>query len=78
MKNQVKINELHSCLWCSQTFSEQHRGGSSQKFCCKQCKQQYEKSLRLWTLLQLEKEKISVKDLQRLLFLEDKKARGGL
>ena len=60
MKNQVKINELHSCLWCSQTFFKQYKGGSVQKFCNKQCKQQYEKSLRLWTLHQLKNENISV------------------
>ena len=78
MKNQVKINELHSCLWCSQTFFKQYKGGSVQKFCNRQCKQQYEKSLRLWTLHQLKKENISVKDLQHLLFLEDTKVKGGL
>ena len=36
------------CHWCQNTFSPRLTGGSPQKFCNKDCKRMFEKSIRQW------------------------------
>ena len=52
---------LHArCLWCSRTFSSRTTGGSIQKFCCTEHRQQFWIAARRWTMRAIEAGLLSV------------------
>ena len=36
------------CEWCQRDYQARNSGGSPQKFCNKDCKRMFEKSIRQW------------------------------
>ena len=42
----------NQCEWCEDKYSPRTTGGSPQKFCSKQCKRFFEKSIRQWAYIQ--------------------------
>ena len=52
------------CEWCEDKYSPRATGGSPQKFCTKQCKRLFEKSIRQWSYKQHAQGKLSLSELQ--------------
>ena len=48
------------CLWCDRTFTLRTTGGSSQKFCCTEHRQQFWIAARRWTMRAIEAGLLSV------------------
>src|SRR5215472_11822179 len=48
------------CLWCGRTFTPRSTGGSAQKFCCTEHRQQFWIAARRWTMRAIEVGLISV------------------
>jgi hypothetical protein len=42
------------CLWCGRTFASRTTGGSAQKFCCTDHRQQFWIAARRWTMRAIE------------------------
>ncbi len=52
---------LHTrCLWCGQAFKPRTTGGSAQKFCCMEHRQQFWIAARRWTVRAIEAGLLSV------------------
>jgi hypothetical protein len=48
------------CVWCGRTFSSRTTGGSNQKFCCTEHRQQFWIAARRWTMRAIEAGLLSV------------------
>jgi hypothetical protein len=48
------------CLWCHRTFTRRTTGGSTQKFCCTEHRQQFWIAARRWTMRAIEVGLLSV------------------
>ncbi len=62
------------CEWCQEEFQPRKSGGSPQKFCGKQCKRFFEKSIRQWAYLQHTQGKLNLYELQNTRSLEKEKS----
>jgi len=49
-----------SCLWCGRAFMRRATGGSAQKFCCTEHRQQFWIAARRWTMRAIEAGLLSV------------------
>jgi hypothetical protein len=48
------------CLWCKRTFTPRMTGGSAQKFCCTEHRQQFWIAARRWTMRAIEAGLLSI------------------
>src|ERR1700757_3710328 len=48
------------CLWCGRAFKPRATGGSAQKFCCTEHRQQFWIAARRWTMRAIEAGPLSV------------------
>ena len=48
------------CLWCARMFTPRATGGSTQKFCCTEHRQQFWIAARRWTMRAIEAGLLSV------------------
>ena len=48
------------CLWCGRSFTPRSTGGSAQKFCCTEHRQQFWIAARRWTMRAIEAGLLSV------------------
>ena len=64
---------IDKCAWCHQDFSPRETGGSPQKFCSKDCKRCFEKSIRQWASNKYTKGALKIDELQSVHSLEIKK-----
>jgi hypothetical protein len=48
------------CLWCGRTYNPRTTGGSAQKFCCTEHRQQFWIAARRWTMRAIEVGLLSV------------------
>ncbi len=44
----TKSEQAMSCLWCEGEFQPRASGGSGQRFCSKDCRQEYHRACRIW------------------------------
>jgi len=65
------------CEWCEDKYSPRATGGSPQKFCTKQCKRLFEKSIRRWAYIQHAQGKLNLSELQHTHSLEREKSSSG-
>ena len=63
----------NQCQWCHKVFSPRNSGGTPQKFCSKECKRSFEKSIREWSYKQYEEGKLNLSELQSMHSLEQQK-----
>ena len=61
------------CEWCQREYEPRNSGGSPQKFCTKQCKRLFEKSIRQWSYKQHAQCKLNLSELQSMHSLEQQK-----
>ena len=54
------------CEWCQREYEPRNSGGSPQKFCTKQCKRLFEKSIRQWAYDEHTKGKLNLSELQSM------------
>ena len=54
------------CEWCQRDYEPRNSGGSPQKFCTKQCKRLFEKSIRRWSYMQHAQGKLNLSELQSM------------
>ena len=54
------------CEWCQREYEPRNSGGSPQKFCTKQCKRLFEKSIRQWAYDERTKGKLNLSELQSM------------
>src|SRR5215831_9808642 len=57
------VQKLHPdacCLWCDRPFTPRTTGGSAQKFCCTEHRQQFWIAARRWTMRAIEAGLLSV------------------
>ena len=56
----------NQCEWCNNQFSPRNSGGTPKKFCSKECKRSFEKSIREWSYKQYEQGKLNLSELQSM------------
>ena len=55
------------CTWCGTEFEPRNNGGSVQKFCSKDCRQDFNAACRIWAAREYEAERVSIFDLRACL-----------
>ena len=65
------------CEWCQEKFQPRESGGSPQKFCGRECKRLFEKSIRRWAYMQYDQGKLNLSELQHMHSLEREKSSSG-
>ncbi len=48
------------CTWCRTEFEPRSNGGSAQRFCKKNCRQDFNTACRMWAVQEHEAERLSV------------------
>ena len=71
--NLIKINVITKCQWCQNEFQPRESGGSPQKFCGRDCKRLFEKSIRQWASNKYSKGTLKIDELQHMHSLETEK-----
>ena len=61
------------CEWCQEEFQPRESGGSPQKFCGRDCKRLFEKSIRQWASNKYSKGTLKIGELQHTHSLETEK-----
>ncbi len=54
-----------ACLWCRTTFQRRQSGGSPQRFCSKDCRQEFYAACRNWAVQEYEAGRVSLSALRR-------------
>ena len=67
--NLIKKN----CQWCQKDFQPRESGGSPQKFCDRDCKRLFEKSIRQWASNKYSKGSLKLPELHHTHSLETEK-----
>ena len=55
------------CTWCETEFEPRSNGGSTQRFCSKNCRENFNTACRIWAAREYEAERISIFDLRMAL-----------
>ncbi len=55
------------CTWCGTDFKPRSNGGSTQRFCSKDCRQNFNTACRIWGAREYEAERVSIFELRTLL-----------
>ena len=48
------------CTWCGTEFEPRHNGGSTQRFCSKHCRENFNTACRIWAAAEFEAERLSI------------------
>ncbi len=48
------------CTWCGTAFDPRSNGGSAQRFCSKDCRQDFNTACRIWAAAEYEAERLSI------------------
>ena len=48
------------CTWCGTTYEPRSNGGSEQRFCSKDCRQDFNTACRVWAAAEYEAERLSI------------------
>ena len=48
------------CTWCGSTYNPRSNGGSAQRFCSKDCRQDFNTACRIWAAQEYEAERLSI------------------
>ncbi len=48
------------CTWCEAAFEPRRNGGSVQRFCSKNCRQDFNTACRVWAAQEYEAERLSI------------------
>ena len=54
------------CEWCKREYEPRNSGGSPQKFCSRECKRLFEKSIRQWAYNEHTKGSLNLSELQHM------------
>ena len=54
-----------ACLWCAETFVPRVTGGSPQRFCSKDCRQNFNSSCRIWAVQEYKAGRVSIPELRK-------------
>ena len=60
----MRGNYRRQCDWCEEPFSPRKTGGTPQRFCAKQCRQDFHTAARQQTVRALARGSISINDLK--------------
>ena len=63
----------NQCKWCRNEYEPRDSGGSPQKFCSRECKRLFEKSIRQWAYDKHAKGSLNLSKLQHMHSLETDK-----
>ncbi len=55
------------CTWCGTNFERRNNGGSAQRFCSKDCRQDFNTACRIWASQEYEAERVSISELRTCL-----------
>ncbi len=55
------------CIWCGTAFEPRSNGGSAQRFCSKDCRQDFNTACRIWAAAECEAERVSIFELRTCL-----------
>ena len=64
----------NKCKWCQKDYQQRESGGSPQKFCGRECKRLFEKSIRQWAYNEHAKGSLNLSKLQHTHSLEREKS----
>ena len=48
------------CTWCGTAYEPRNNGGSAQRFCSKDCRQNFNTACRIWAAAEYEAERLSI------------------
>ncbi len=48
------------CTWCETAYEPRSNGGSAQRFCSKDCRQDFNTACRIWAAQEYEAERVSI------------------
>ncbi len=52
------------CTWCGNDFEPRNNGGKPQRFCSKDCRENFNTAYRIWAAGEYEAERVSIFDLR--------------
>ena len=55
------------CTWCGNEFEPRSNGGSTQRFCAKDCRENFNTACRIWAAREYQAERVSIFDLRTCL-----------
>ncbi len=55
------------CTWCGTNFQPRNNGGSAQRFCSKDCRQNFNTACRIWAAHEYQAERVSIFELRKAL-----------
>ena len=55
------------CTWCGTEFEPRHNGGSAQRFCSKNCRENFNTACRIWAAQEYQAERVSIFEFRRCL-----------
>ena len=55
------------CTWCGTEFEPRSNGSSAQRFCSKDCRENFNTACRIWAAQEYEAERVSIFDLRTCL-----------
>ncbi len=64
---QLGARALKSSVWCGAEFEPRNNGGSAQRFCSKDCRQNFNTACRIWAGAEFEAERVSIDQLRTCL-----------
>ncbi len=64
---QLGERAVKSCVWCGAEFEPRNNGGSAQRFCSKDCRQNFNTACRIWAGAEFEAERVSIDQLRTCL-----------
>ncbi len=56
-----------SCIWCEAKFAARNSGGSAQRFCSKDCRQDFYIACRNWAVRQYEADNVPMSEIRECL-----------
>ena len=61
-----RTDMINQCKWCQRDYTPRSSGGSPQKFCSRECKHLFEKSIRQWAYNEHTKGSLNLSELQHM------------
>ncbi len=55
------------CTWCGTEFEPRSNGSSAQRFCSKDCRENFNTACRIWAAQEYQAERVSIFELRRCL-----------
>ena len=58
---------MSPCTWCGTEFEPRSNGGSTQRFCSKNCRENFNTACRIWAAREYQAERVSIFELRTCL-----------